>query len=1042
MRLIRTTRLVRRQKHSAVQCEIDLCELPDGAARYLVNVRQGRSGDDWRERTRTAQPVDLATAEQLFAQVLAERQAQGFTDAAAAAPAQADDIAPAAAIDPARHAADAVLLGRLDPGLWRRLKDGQRTRTVWRIGERRLAAVVPLMVSLIGRGTTALDYCLAWAIGRCGDAGASQAMLELSTRGSSDAVCRIARQAWLQLADEAELRQHADQLTAAWPAPLRGAWVARDQQAITQLCAQSDQWSTLSLSDWLEQLDQVALADPLARGILLAQLRQLPLRAGTFRAVRHIYKAAEMREDGELFGLIQQRFDTTPAQTSSTYVRVDRKWMAYAEMAARPDSTVAYSTRTRDYLRLRGWRKLRRLAQYGEPAYVSMATGALLAMDDADAGQPYTRDGRYYWLDGRYQQHGNRSYDAYSHWTMFNRMLRSEGAWTGNRSGRSWFQVGPIVPASGREEAFPALWDARPGALLFLMQRSRCEGVHAFAARALADNTAFCAQLSLDQLGTLLRSPYSDTARFAFALCRQRFSDGVPDTRWLLLLLQSSLPEARTFALECISRAPDHYCADALLVATLACSPDETVRRHGRMLCQCALALPGQADVIVLLLLDWMDNCGDLDQAETVVPEIAADLVWLLDHPLRAAAAVAPYARLLALLGHRLASVRIAAGEWLLRHAEPAGAIPPETLAALLQENDAGVRAIGIKLFSALPEHMLAGQALLFAVFCTHPDAGVRRGIDSALQRIAPLDAVFRATLLPLLLDTLFHTESAEGVHADLIAWILGPLNSGADHLDRALLVRLLSARSKGAQLLGAQMLPRFSNTEFSVADWTQFGRNENASVRRWACAAFTEHATRARTQMEAALRLLDSTWDDTRAFAREFFSKQCASEDWTPSLLVSLCDHLDPEVQRFGRTMLMTHFDVADVTEYMLKLSQHPSANMQLFVSSWLASASAGDLSKLERLEPYFLNVLSQVNRGRVVKNRVLDFLRAQAQASEAIAAFVARLFARQVLTVAITDKAQYIEGLRAIQERFPALPALMTIEPPRAHANPRGPQ
>ena len=45
-----------------------------------------------------------------------------------------------------------------------------------------------------------------------------------------------------------------------------------------------------------------------------------------------------------------------------------------------------------------------------------------------------------------------------------------------------------------------------------------------------------------------------------------------------------------------------------------------------------------------------------------------------------------------------------------------------------------------------------------------------------------------------------------------------------------------------------------------------------------------------------------------------------------------------------------------------------------------------------------------------------------------------------RQVLTVAIADKAQYIEGLRAIQERFPALPAVMTIEPPRAHANLRG--
>jgi hypothetical protein len=108
----------------------------------------------------------------------------------------------------------------------------------------------------------------------------------------------------------------------------------------------------------------------------------------------------------------------------------------------------------------------------------------------------------------------------------------------------------------------------------------------------------------------------------------------------------------------------------------------------------------------------------------------------------------------------------------------------------------------------------------------------------------------------------------------------------------------------------------------------------------------------------------------------------------------------------------------------------------MQLFVSSWLESACAGDLHKLQRMEPYFLSVLSQVNRGRVVKGRVQAFLRAQAELSEDIAGFVARLFARQVVTVAIADKAQYIEGLRAIRQRYPDLPAAITIHTPAAIA------
>jgi hypothetical protein len=36
----------------------------------------------------------------------------------------------------------------------------------------------------------------------------------------------------------------------------------------------------------------------------------------------------------------------------------------------------------------------------------------------------------------------------------------------------------------------------------------------------------------------------------------------------------------------------------------------------------------------------------------------------------------------------------------------------------------------------------------------------------------------------------------------------------------------------------------------------------------------------------------------------------------------------------------------------------------------------------------------------------------------------------------VAIADKAQYIEGLRAIQQRYPDLPAAITIHTPSAIA------
>ncbi|WP_374585794.1 hypothetical protein [Pseudoduganella sp.] len=1030
MKLIRKTSLVRRQKDASIHCEIELCEAAGSPGRFLVNLRQGRTGEEWRESTRTPQPVDWQTAETLFELALVERAAQGFSEPATEPPAQEPANAALAATPapappaPARalDGAAIALLQKLEAGSWKTLDQQHRNRVIWRLGERRVRQAVPAMVDLLERGDAMQDYCLAWAIGRCGDRGAAVAMDQLRQRGGSDAVRRIALQAWLLLADDAALQAHAASLVADWPAAVRQAWEQQDEQLLLSLADGSEAWRSLAKPDWLEQLQQVALCQPMARRILLSHLKRLPLRAGTFRAVRHIYKAAEMACDAELFGILQQRFETDVHTATGRWIYVRRGYTEFAVEGARPDSQVAYGVRTRDYLRRRGWRTLRRLGESADPDYIPMALGVLAALDDSQAAQAHVR--------------GGRAYDAYSFWLVFNRMLRAGGHWRSNRAGTAWYQPAPIQADERRQEAFPHLWDAHPQALLALLQQSRCGGVHDFAARALADNREFCAALPLDTLRELLRSPYQQTARFAFQVARSRFEGGVPPTDWLLLLLQCTLPEATQYALDCIVRDPLHYAADPLLVAAIACAPLDSVRRQGRMLCQVASTLPGQAPAIVIQLLDWLDNCADLDDAPHTVAAIGADLQWLIENPLRTAAAAAPYERLLQLLAHPLPAVRMLACHWLMLHAAPATMLPGARLAVLLQDTDSGVRGAAVNLFGRLPDHVLAAQAELITAFATHADASVRRAIDSVIQRLAAGDAAFRQALLEGLLDAVFRSETGDGMHADLVAWISGPLKDEPQLADTALLQRLLAARSKGALLLGARLLPAFRPAQFDVAAWAAFGRNPTASVRQWAFAAYRADPQRVRSQMEAALRIFDSRFDDSREFAAAFFSEACTRDDWTPLLLVNLCDHQDPAAQRFGRAMITRHFDVGDVTELLDKLSQHPSANMQLFVSSWLESACAGDLARLQRLEPYFLNVLSQVNRGRVVKGRVQAFLRAQAELSADIAAFVARLFARQVVTVAIADKAQYIEGLRAIQHRYPELPAAITIHTPAAIA------
>ncbi|WP_431265015.1 hypothetical protein ACQ859_06110 [Roseateles chitinivorans] len=125
-----------------------------------------------------------------------------------------------------------------------------------------------------------------------------------------------------------------------------------------------------------------------------------------------------------------------------------------------------------------------------------------------------------------------------------------------------------------------------------------------------------------------------------------------------------------------------------------------------------------------------------------------------------------------------------------------------------------------------------------------------------------------------------------------------------------------------------------------------------------------------------------------------------------------------------------------ADASLCLMRLSQHPGTQVQLFVTQWLLELPTDDKAELARrlraLTPYFLTVLSQVHRGRAAKSRITAFLRAQTD-DAGTAAVVAEIFARQVVTASLTDKPQYIAGLRDIAAKHPgiALPFLNWKQP-----------
>jgi cellulose synthase operon protein C len=208
------------------------------------------------------------------------------------------------------------------------------------------------------------------------------------------------------------------------------------------------------------------------------------------------------------------------------------------------------------------------------------------------------------------------------------------------------------------------------------------------------------------------------------------------------------------------------------------------------------------------------------------------------------------------------------------------------------------------------------------------------------------------------------------------------------------------------------------------VKQWAALGRHDNVSVREWACKALSTNADRVHAQLEESLGILDTRWDDARAFALHFYEHKTALEQWSPERLIALCDHLHPAVQRLGQDLLARQLKPVDSLPYLLQLSQHPSTTIQQYVSEWLVGHfddDRVDAESFNKMEPFFLSVLSRVNKSRVLKGRVQAFLQIHAMRSKDHALLVAKLYRRCVLTVAICDKAHYVDGLRALHERYP---------------------
>ncbi|HZB45611.1 MAG TPA: HEAT repeat domain-containing protein, partial [Pyrinomonadaceae bacterium] len=946
-----------------------------GFESYVVNFRYGRRGARLKEGVKTVSPVGRAEAEKVFQSLVNSKVKKGYREITARAEAPPVKRVVSGPADRDAHAR--AIIDRLRDRTGGKKYNWPLERVIWRAGELKLREAAPPLVELIGSGRPLRDYCIAWALGWCGDVQSVSALGRLyDDSATPDFVRRIAVEALLKLSGDEARSMFKLRALAGLPGQLRG--LAENGPADAFAAA---------LSEYLEGGDHrsYALLDALylidnehVRPALLRLLRQAPLRPNYFQRIRHIFKAAEYRRDAEVYGLIAYRFEKEKAMFGVTYhpLAGNPSWSyvslpggAYVSEAhkriKKDDAPLAYGGRTRAFLRQRVWRTLRRLGELGDAEeYVRMAAGVLLPFTDADA-QPVRESGVYQWQTGRTS---TARWDAYAPYWAFNYILYANSPRYFRREGtaawrcRPSYKPGDEEPAA-REEAFPELWERVPKGLLHLISESDCRPVHHFAVKALRACEQFNAELDREALLMILGRPYEVTAHFGYELVSARRRHAEPDHALVLAVADCASPEARAEARRWIEERREEFLRDGDFALALVTSPRPDTREFARQLLRSTALPDAQAGALVARLIAHLTG---LDAARgEEAGDIAATVLGCFGQQLRTLG----LGVVLDLLTHPLAEVQELGGNILLAHEVRPGELPEEIIISLIDSPHEPLRGIGVRLLGELPDESLLEREGLLVALARHPLADLRNAVRPVIRRLSHNAAAagFTRRLAQLLVAALLAPEAIEGVHRSIAQLLREDLDSAwADDVDKELVLRLARAASPAAREVGGHLIDARAQADavwaqsFTTDEIVELADAEVFAARQAARTLFGLVIDRYRQatnpdghldEVARAVRLLDTRWEDARDFFFEVFRARLGASDFTPGILVSVCDSVRAEVQQFGRELVTKYFSDEAGPEYMLKLSEHPSAELQLFVTNYLERYCADDPRRLREL-------------------------------------------------------------------------------------------
>ncbi len=989
---------------------------------YLVNFEYGRYGATLREGTKTASPVTLERAEKLFDSLVVSKMNKDYVVKKGYDSTKQEEKKERKTLTVAEY--ETLLTARLkeaEEKSLRKVDNYEVSRLIYRAGELKIEATKESIVALYEMqvdSTNAFYYSVVWALGRFRDASLRKTIESVKEK-LSESSRYIVDEALFLLQEEHEKREIEE---LSFPMPFETAFKKRDKALFVEKVKllsemiednyrqykefddyydrEKKKQTKKELMQLISKLDEIylklyiyATIDIFAQKTFAELIGSLPLTEFNFSIFRRLYKIADLRDDHEIIGQLITKIESKKMACYSIY-GWDRNWRNYKKIG----NSLGCS---RLYFKKRALRDLKMLAVHDEVGYLERAKHTLISLNDYPNDFKAFRTERYDYDDGWKR----KKYDAYAtHITVMYILYGNGTRYMIEPSKKQWEIANKSIKDEHRVEMHKEIWDKHSHVALEILSKSTLLEVQKFAFDILKENPQLIETASLAQLLPMLNADHDEAREFFFELLKKRY-EAKGEKEIIVSSLLSSYDVVAEYALTVIG--------DDLEILTIK-----------NLVAEVAFS---SSEYIFARLLGLVEQ---LENPKPLVEELIAKLIHFA-LPLQPLVQIRFLKTMVALSkGVELKDLEALFEEERLndRHILVAKLIREEVFSELelsleLKEKIATydhpeMLATTLYLLGKLKEEELMAEHEMLVTFLYHEESAVHLEARKIIERLSQKEEQGRV-LLKAIVEKSFASAS-DAIKENIVATVEQiPSAYGAIEPDQ--LYRMLIAKSKLAVTLGGLILTNYQASDFSVVQWARMAKNENKSVRAWAYRAYEEHQERVKEAMPKSLMIFDTSWEDTRAFAFEYFK----SFNFSTDEIVVIADSNYSDVQDFAKAMI----DKGDYDKEILltKLSQHPAVRVQKFVTDlMLGEMSDEQLLKMER---FFNTLLHSVNKNRVAKTRVMTILKGRLE-HKAIANMIARLAYHHSATMVWADKEIYVEMMAYIAQNYKEIALPLSIE------------